>query len=93
MVDLIFRQPPDIRFGLPLTVGTQQLRQTALAQGAGLDIIVEDFSEQVGRVHQRLFGGLSHPRANLFTHSAENEKTGQPDKQEIDQENPDPQAH
>ncbi|MNP03702.1 hypothetical protein D3C76_955960 [compost metagenome] len=93
MVDLILRQSPDIGIRLALAVGTQHLRQTALAEGTGLDVVVKDFREQVGSVHQGFFGGLAHSGTDLFTHGAENEVAGQPDKQEVDQEDADAQAH
>ncbi|MCY1415198.1 hypothetical protein D9M71_306710 [compost metagenome] len=93
VVDLVLRQAPDIGLGLALAVGTQQYRQAALAKGAGLDVVVEDFRKQVGGVDQGFFGGLAHTRANLLAHGAEDEIAGQPDEQEIHQENPYSQAH
>jgi hypothetical protein len=54
---------------------------------------MEDFRQQVGGVHQCLLGGLAHHWADLFAHGIEQKITGQPDEQEIHQEDANPQAH
>lgn len=64
-----------------------------MAQSAGFDVVMENFREQVGSVHEGLLGGLAHDRADLFAHGAEQEVTRQPDEQEIHQEDADAQAH
>lgn len=93
MVDLVFRQAPDGRSGLAVAVGLEQLRPVALAEGAIPDVIAQDFSQQVGRIHQGFFGRLAHAGAYFLHHRIEHEVAGQADEQRIHQENPQPQAH
>ncbi|MCY1365098.1 hypothetical protein D9M69_519310 [compost metagenome] len=78
--------PPDLRLRTPLAVGTQQLGQAALRQGAGLDVVAQQLGEQVGGVDQGFLGRLAHARADLVHHRAQHEPAGEADEQEVDQE-------
>ncbi|MNG04515.1 hypothetical protein D3C84_876500 [compost metagenome] len=88
VVDLVFRQTPDVRRRLPLAVGLEQFGPAVLIEGAGLEVIAQDFRHQVGGVDQGFFRGLAHPGTNFFHHGVEHEVAGQADEQHIDQENP-----
>ncbi|MCY1436189.1 hypothetical protein D9M71_523050 [compost metagenome] len=93
VADLVLGQPPDLRTRAARAVGLEHFGQPPLAQGAGLDVIVQDLGQQVGGVYQCFFGGLAHHRADLFTHRVEQKVARQPDEQEVHQEDPDAQAH
>jgi hypothetical protein len=71
----------------------QQFRQPALPQGAVLHVVAEDFRQQVGGVHQGFLGGLAHAGADFVHHRAEHEVAGQPDEQEVHQEDAHAQRH
>ena len=93
MVDLVFRKPPDHRTRLTVAIGLEQLGPMALAEGAVFNVCTQDFSQQVGGVHQCFFGGLAHAGADFLHHGVEHEVAGQADKQRIHQENPQPKTH
>jgi hypothetical protein len=65
-----FASPRSARWAA-LAVGLQHLRQAALVQGALLDVVMQDFRQQVGGVHQGFLGGLAHHRADLLAHGIE----------------------
>ncbi|MNC57423.1 hypothetical protein D3C75_1070830 [compost metagenome] len=93
MADLVLGQPPDLCARAARAVGLEHLGQAALVQGAGLDVIPQDFCQQVGSVYQGFFGGLAHHRANLFAYGIEQEVTGQADEQEVHQKDANAQPH
>ncbi|MNQ89820.1 hypothetical protein D3C85_1051370 [compost metagenome] len=93
VVDLILRQTPDIRRRLSLTVSLEQFGPAVLVEGAGLEVIAQDFRHQVGGVDQGFLGGLAHAGADFFHYGVEHEIAGQADEQHVDKENPDPQRH
>lgn len=78
---------------LALAVGLEHGGPVALAKGAVLHIITQDFRQQVGGVHKGFFSGLTHAGADFLHDGVEHKVTGQADKQRIHQENPQPQAH
>ena len=93
VVDLVLRQAPDTGRRLPLAVGLEQLRPAVFIEGAGLEVVAQDFGHQVGGVHQGFFGGLAHAGADFLHHGAEHKVAGQADKQRIHQEDPDAEGH
>ncbi|MCY1514982.1 hypothetical protein D9M68_495550 [compost metagenome] len=93
VVDPGLAHAPDIRPRLALAIGAQQFGQAPLVQGAGAHLVTEDFGQQVGGVHQGLFGGLAHAGADLLHHRAEHEPAGQADEEEVDQEDANAQRH
>ena len=84
---------PDVRLRAARAIGAKHLGQAALVEGAALHVGLQNLGQQVGGIHQGLFAGLAHAGADLVHHRAQYEPAGQPDEEEVDQEDPQRQAH
>jgi hypothetical protein len=77
---------PDVRVRPPLPVAREQVRQLALRQPPGAQVFPRQLGEQVRRMHERLFRGLTHGRLDLLQHLAQDEPARERHKAGVDQE-------
>jgi hypothetical protein len=85
-LDAGFFDAPDVGARPSLPVTGQQARQVALRQTPLTHVFGRQLRQQVCRIHQRFFGGLTHRRLHFLEHASRDEPPGERDERSVENE-------